>query len=679
MSSVVTVTSTTRSQIDLELPLYIYIPCATNKQDQERELVLLMSQDGSPFHHATKLQPLNPPKKLTYLGTAVNNFTSLEMVVISRYVRSQFFVHPIGGDFEPTDDKNVLFRIPKDCFSCNANIYFKVVDFQNLDLNERRLPNAHALTSLVGIEFDECLGKDVELELYPDTMISAEEASHVHQTTLKICKKTLVSNVSPTKFLERLQKSGLVEDNDAKEILEQTTDGSKMRQLLQLFKECSEKTYTKFLTCLEDISKETATILQKRQRNLKDKINMNLVLQDQSQKMVVLCRAENKGWDVLPTVRKEENPDAIFVTISKNKRQFQTIALLVPVDKKDSELTSIGETLYNMSNETKVLVLVRQNPINFADVAVACTEPNSIPLAVEKLNSLGYTSDSTEMVEVGICDGEEIYFTTSGNIRILSPQTEIKLRFFQNFDVPVKEFKIVERDPQVQRFMRRYSGEVCFTVGSDSGTPHRTGSQTVYLPKPCVPLSTDVPLKAMAKYVSYEISSSGPVNLEKFLDRLSSHPGKFITFRDRVSDRDTCELFILNWIENQRVSDQMVILKFLKILHSDWEPIALKTDEVLKLYSLNGVFSNTNITKIAKSIGSKWENLAKKLDVSETTIGETKSYFKEDSNRALHTLDQWRLSDKVIHSGAKAAKPLRSAMQACGCGEDILFFVSMLG
>lgn len=155
----------------------------------------------------------------------------------------------------------------------------------------------------------------------------------------------------------------------------------------------------------------------------------------------------------------------------------------MPADKKDSELTSIGETLYNMSNETKVLVLVRQSPINFADVAVACTEPNSIPLAVEKLNSLGYTSDSTEMVEVGICDGEEIYFTTSGNIRILSPQTEIKLRFFQNFDVPVKEFKIVERDPQDQRFMRRYSGEVCFTVGSDSGTPHRTGSQTVYLPK----------------------------------------------------------------------------------------------------------------------------------------------------------------------------------------------------
>lgn len=34
-----------------------------------------------------------------------------------------------------------------------------------------------------------------------------------------------------------------------------------------------------------------------------------------------------------------------------------------------------------------------------------------------------------------------------------------------------------------------------------------------------------------------------------------------------------------------------VILKFLKILHSDWEPIALKTDEVLKLYSLNGNIS----------------------------------------------------------------------------------------
>lgn len=159
------------------------------------------------------------------------------------------------------------------------------------------------------------------------------------------------------------------------------------------------------------------------------------------------------------------------------------MALLVPTDKKDSELTSIGEILYSMSNETKILVLVRQNPINSADVAVACAEQNNISLAVEKLNSLGYTSDTAEMVEVGICDGEEIHFTTSGNIRILSPQTKIKLRFFQNFGVPVKEFKIVERDPQVQRFMRRYSGEVCFTVGSNSGTPHRTGSQTVYLPK----------------------------------------------------------------------------------------------------------------------------------------------------------------------------------------------------
>lgn len=159
------------------------------------------------------------------------------------------------------------------------------------------------------------------------------------------------------------------------------------------------------------------------------------------------------------------------------------MALLVPTDKKDSELTSIGEILYSMSNETKILVLVRQNPINSADVAVACAEQNNISLAVEKLNSLGYTSDTAEMVEVGICDGEEIHFATSGNIRILSPQTEIKLRFFQNFGVPVKEFKIVERNPQVQRFMRRYSGEVCFTVGSNSGTPHRTGSQTVYLPK----------------------------------------------------------------------------------------------------------------------------------------------------------------------------------------------------
>lgn len=48
-----------------------------------------------------------------------------------------------------------------------------------------------------------------------------------------------------------------------------------MRRLLHLFDECSEKTFTKFLTCLEDISNETAAILKKKQRDLKDKTNMN--------------------------------------------------------------------------------------------------------------------------------------------------------------------------------------------------------------------------------------------------------------------------------------------------------------------------------------------------------------------------------------------------------------------
>lgn len=48
-----------------------------------------------------------------------------------------------------------------------------------------------------------------------------------------------------------------------------------MRRLLHLFDECSGKTFTKFLTCLEDISNETAAILKKKQRDLKDKTNMN--------------------------------------------------------------------------------------------------------------------------------------------------------------------------------------------------------------------------------------------------------------------------------------------------------------------------------------------------------------------------------------------------------------------
>lgn len=54
----------------------------------------------------------------------------------------------------------------------------------------------------------------------------------------------------------------------------------------------------------------------------------------------------------------------------------------------------------------------------------------------------------------------------------------------------------------------------------------------------------------MVKYVLYEILFFGLVNLEKFLDRLSFYLGKFIIFWDRVFDRDMCELFILNWIEN---------------------------------------------------------------------------------------------------------------------------------
>lgn len=52
-----------------------------------------------------------------------------------------------------------------------------------------------------------------------------------------------------------------------------------------------------------------------------------------------------------------------------------------------------------------------------------------------------------------------------------------------------------------------------------------------------------------------------------------------------------------------------------------------------------GVFLNINIIKIVKSIGSKWENLVKKFDVSEIMIGVIKFYFKEDLNCVFYILD----------------------------------------
>lgn len=57
--------------------------------------------------------------------------------------------------------------------------------------------------------------------------------------------------------------------------------------------------------------------------------------------------------------------------------------------------------------------------INFVDVVVVCIELYNILLVVEKFNLFGYISDLIEMVEVGICDGEEIYFIIFGNIWIL--------------------------------------------------------------------------------------------------------------------------------------------------------------------------------------------------------------------------------------------------------------------
>lgn len=56
----------------------------------------------------------------------INNFQTLEVIVVSRPKRENMKVKATGGSFEPTIDKNVRIIVPPGCFKNETGIHFKV-------------------------------------------------------------------------------------------------------------------------------------------------------------------------------------------------------------------------------------------------------------------------------------------------------------------------------------------------------------------------------------------------------------------------------------------------------------------------------------------------------------------------------------------------------------------------
>ena len=58
--------------------------------------------------------------------TDINDFQSLDIVVVSRPKRENMIVKATGGSFEPTDDRNVRIIVPPGCFKSDTAIQLKV-------------------------------------------------------------------------------------------------------------------------------------------------------------------------------------------------------------------------------------------------------------------------------------------------------------------------------------------------------------------------------------------------------------------------------------------------------------------------------------------------------------------------------------------------------------------------
>lgn len=154
---------------------------------------------------------------------------------------------------------------------------------------------------------------------------------------------------------------------------------------------------------------------------------------------------------------------------------------MVPKGISDEEICRVANEIYQRIYQVPVRLIVKQHMERPSDLYIRCVEKSKSGDAQKEMANQGYKDGPEEMVELGLCDTEEVIFNANGNIKYVSGATQMS--FFLNIDTAQLCVQIDVVNKKAQFSSRTYQGNLAYNVGDTPQSPPRSGSFLIHIPK----------------------------------------------------------------------------------------------------------------------------------------------------------------------------------------------------
>lgn len=694
ISSLIQIKPKKGKEIKLELPMKVYIPIASSSMDN-RETVVKVSMNDQKwrFVDAKEEKPRGiKDRDALFVLIEINNFQSLEVIVVSRPKRENMKVKAAGGSFEPTIDKNVRIIVPSGCFMNDTGVHFKVdKDLANRAKADKQFENIKIATSLHGIEFDDENLQNIEMEIYPD--LHKIKNVSTHQKVIEKCRNKLVTDMSVIHIATRLHKDGKIQDECLEDIKSKKTEGMKARRLLEEFKNCDADQFTSITEALEKENQgHLAKLLKKTMEDIKNEeanTGSDFVGESDNMELQMVTSSQHGDWTVMKKESLKDFPDGVVISLPAKCGTFDIMGLIVPKGMDNKAISRIADLLYRQSYQFDAKLIVRQSDTDPSHCLVRCVENDKSIDAADTMKKQGFQKGPPDSPVFGICDGEEIIIKLEGNLTLDADYKVVRLKYYNlNPESASASFKIDVHNKKAQSEAKAFSGELRYNVGGVDQGPPRCGSVVLSIPKDeelhrFAPLTLDVPVKVAAKYLAYQLPIRPTPNLDDFyLSLVDNSRSKYRSIKTRADKeaemgtaREICEVFIKNWA-SQRPKNENKVQTISDRLYSFSTEFAKEFDMFMKPFSMtNGILSNNGIEELSKHIHDKWEAVAQNLGIERDDVEAIKIDFKDDDKRAVRMLDKWRISDSAIKKGPIIMSHLSDCLKKSKCGQSALKLV----
>nr|XP_034337738.1 uncharacterized protein LOC117692796 [Crassostrea gigas] len=658
----------------MDVPMRIFVPYMSI--DNDKEIKLKISIDGSKWTYPEKITPTANLNEINVplVGASLVKFNKVEIAVVSRPKRESFTIKNNvrnAAEIRPSNNENLIMRIPEGTFKRDICAHLKVDNaLASRVSSEPDFNHIRIATPLFGVEFDEYTQNDVTLHIQPNYIKKTEFSESLHGRAIHQCANKLVTDMAVDDVIDKLQSKSVLTEQIINKIQSRASNEAKARELLELFKTASESGFKALVESLSAAKQgHLAQILQKTLTDL-EKSELGSDFEDvKSSKLQLVSSNDSKEWKLMKFRSSSNLPNNTTVSIPSNQRNFDLIGFVVPKGISDEEVCRVANEIYQRIYQVPVRLIVKQHVERPSDLYIRCVEKSKSGHAQREMANQGYKDGPEEMVELGLCDTEEVIFNANGNIKYLSGATQMS--FFLNIDSAHLCVQIDAVNKKAQFSSRTYQGNLAYNVGDTPQSPPRSGSFLIHLPKEAqryAPLTLDVPVKAAAKYLAWQLTKRGSPDPHDLYMKLCMDARKVKVLKNRAnregnSERKCCEAFIMSWASQRPKQENKVTTILESLMELDQDSLAKETDSFLMPF-INGFLSEKSIKEFSTKLEPKWELLARKLGFDDEDIKAFYMDFDNDRMRVLHMLDRWRLEESTIELATDIPVTLLEAMDS---------------